>query len=100
MTIRKAELPQRKPGSPGENWSIPTTSQLHQIQRRQIDEKQKGSMDHRVLLLFFLHPGAQTVGTCLTAYFHFGHVFDQPVCNIISEGQLSGKMLSVEYSGA
>ena len=25
----------------GNNWSIPTTSQLHQIQRRQIDEKQK-----------------------------------------------------------
>ena len=30
MTIRKAELLQRKPGSPWENWSIPTiTSQLH-----------------------------------------------------------------------
>ena len=84
MTIRKAEmLPQRKPGSPGENWSIPTTSQLHQIQRRQIDEKQKGSMDHGVLLLVFPHPGAQTVGTYLTAYIHFGHFFDQAVRNII-----------------
>ena len=28
-TIRKAELPQHKPGSPWENWSLPTTSQLH-----------------------------------------------------------------------
>ena len=28
-TIRKAELPQHKPGPPWENWSLPTTSQLH-----------------------------------------------------------------------
>ena len=28
-TIRKADLPQHKPGSPWENWSLPTASQLH-----------------------------------------------------------------------
>ena len=28
-TIWKEELPQHKPGSPWENWSLPTTSQLH-----------------------------------------------------------------------
>ena len=28
-TIIKAELPQHKPGSPWESWSLPTTSQLH-----------------------------------------------------------------------
>ena len=28
-TIWKAKLPQHKPGSPWENWSLPTTSQLH-----------------------------------------------------------------------
>ena len=28
-TIRKAELPQQKPGSRWEDWSLPTTSQLH-----------------------------------------------------------------------
>ena len=28
-TIRKEELPQHKSGSPWENWSLPTTSQLH-----------------------------------------------------------------------
>ena len=28
-TIGKAKLPQHKPGSPWENWSLPTTSQLY-----------------------------------------------------------------------
>ena len=30
-SVRKAELPQHKPGSPSENWCIPTTSQLHHV---------------------------------------------------------------------
>ena len=35
-TIRKAELPQHKPGSPWENWSLQTTSQLHLLRLRNL----------------------------------------------------------------
>ena len=80
VRIRKAELPQRKPGSSWENWSIPTTLQLHLFKSyticcwddslTEVPNSPKTKIINGVLLLVFPSPDGQTLGTWLIACCH------------------------------